>query len=97
MSTGLEIPYHDIDALKDKCMASMYVDRLTDPVWLVPQPQNVPAMMQIARTLKSLKFCIPKVKDYYKRPLPLSNPRFPAFDTFEQPKYRSKKVRLGSV
>ena len=42
----------------------VFVDRLVDPVWLVPQNQK--AMIRIARIFKALKEAIGEIQEYYR-------------------------------
>ena len=68
----------------------VFVDRLVDPVWLVPQ--NEEAMIRIARIFKALKSAIEEIKKYY-RPIAMDNsaivkPRNPVFESFNEGKCR---------
>ena len=58
----------------------VFVDRLVDPVWLVPQKEE--AMIRIARIFKALKRAIAEIRQYYQDPNPVSQPRFPIFQSF---------------
>ena len=51
----------------------VFVDRLVDPVWLVPQNQK--AMIRIARVFKALKDAIRAIRRYYTA-LPLPPPQY---------------------
>ena len=51
----------------------VFVDRLVDPVWLVPQNQK--AMIRIARIFKALKDAIRVIRSYYTV-LPLPPPQY---------------------
>ena len=57
----------------------VFVDRLVDPVWLVPQREE--AMIRIARIFKALKRAIGEIRQYYQN-VPKSQPRFPIFQSF---------------
>uniref|UniRef100_A0A1X7T660 Protein kinase domain-containing protein n=1 Tax=Amphimedon queenslandica TaxID=400682 RepID=A0A1X7T660_AMPQE len=70
----------------------VFVDRLVDPVWLVPQ--NEKAMIRIGRVFKALKYAIEEIKKYY-RPIKDSQDqvnqprfRFPVFKSFNRGKCR---------
>ena len=56
------------------------VDRLVDPVWLVPQREE--AMIRIARIFKALKEAIGKIQLYYALKTHVSQPKFPIFQSF---------------
>ena len=43
------------------------VDRLTNCLWLAFQPNNRPAMVELAKTLKALKMAVDDLKAYYER------------------------------
>lgn len=58
---------------------SVSVDRLISPLWLVPQPNNVPAMVKVGKCLVSLKKSVLALKEYYAHITPLSQPRYPSF------------------
>ena len=58
----------------------VFVDRLVDPVWLVPH-QREEAMIKIARIFKALKKAIGEIKQYYQN-VPVRQPRFPIFQSF---------------
>ena len=58
----------------------VFVDKLIDPVWLVPQ-HNEEAIIRIARIFKALKEAIGKIQQYYEK-VPVSQPRFPIFQSF---------------
>ena len=59
----------------------VFVDRLVDPVWLVPH-QREEAMIRITRIFKALKRAIGEIQGYYYEEKPLSQPRFPIFQSF---------------
>ena len=48
----------------------VFVDRLVDPVWLVPH-QREEAMIRIARIFKALKDAITDIREYYRRQNPI--------------------------
>ena len=59
----------------------VFVDRLVDPVWLVPQKEE--AMIRIARIFKALKEAIGVIRQYYRNiPVAVRQPRFPIFQSF---------------
>ena len=70
----------------------VFVDRLVDPVWLVPQREE--AMIRIVRIFKALKKAIGEIQRYYQGYYrgdyrgdyedipPVSQPRFPIFQSF---------------
>ena len=53
----------------------VFVDRLVDPVWLVPQNQK--AMIRIARIFKALKDAIRAISSYYTVLPQIHMPRYP--------------------
>ena len=59
----------------------VFVDRLVDPVWLVPH-QREEAMIRIARIFKALKEAIRKIRQYYTKETRVTWPRFPIFQSF---------------
>ena len=59
----------------------VFVDRLVDPVWLVPH-QREEAMIRIARIFKALQKAIGKIQMYYDLKATVSQPRFPIFQSF---------------
>ena len=59
----------------------VFVDKLIDPVWLVPQ-HNEEAIFKIARIFKALKEAYGKIRQYYENATPVSQPRFPIFQSF---------------
>lgn len=60
----------------------MYIDRLAQ-LWLVQQPNNNNAMINIARTFRALKESLLEMKSYYYKveggKISLGRPRFPYF------------------
>ena len=58
----------------------VFVDKLIDPVWLVPQREE--AMIRIARIFKALKEAIRKIRQYYTKETRVTWPRFPIFQSF---------------
>ena len=67
----------------------VFVDRLVDPVWLVPQKEE--AMIRIARIFKALKEAIGEIQQYYEN-VPVTQPRFPIFQSFYKGKIRYEKA-----
>ena len=61
----------------------VFVDKLIDPVWLVPQ-HNEEAIFKIARIFKALKEAIGKIRQYYENATPVIQPRFPIFKSFDK-------------
>ena len=67
----------------------IFVDRLVDPVWLVPH-QNEEATIRIARILKALKDAIREIQRYYERivirknKIKIDKPEFPIFQSFDK-------------
>ena len=63
---------------------SIYVDRLADPVWMVNQRTDLPAMTRVIKVFKAFKEAIYKLCDYYDtiEHSPIRQPRFPAFQEF---------------
>ena len=59
----------------------VFVDRLVDPVWLVPQNQK--AMIRIARIFKALKDAIRIISRYYIVPPQIHKPRYPTVTLHE--------------
>ena len=59
----------------------VFVDKLIDPVWLVPQ-HNDEAIIRIARIFRALKEPIGEIRQYYPNPNPVRQPRFPIFQSF---------------
>ena len=59
----------------------VFVDRLVDPVWLVPH-QREDAMIRIARIFKALKAAVTDIREYYENVNPVDQPRFPIFQSF---------------
>ena len=59
----------------------VFVDRLVDPVWLVPH-QREEAMIRIARIFKALKEAIGEIRQYYTKETRVTWPRFPIFQSF---------------
>ena len=70
----------------------VFVDRLVDPVWLVPH-QREEAMIRITRIFKALKRAIGEIQGYYyeEKP-PVSQPRFPIFQSFYKGKIRYEEA-----
>ena len=58
----------------------VFVDRLVDPVWLVPQREE--AMIRIARIFKALKEAIGEIKFYHALKIYESQKSFPIFQLF---------------
>ena len=54
----------------------VFVDRLVDPVWLVPH-QREEAMIRIARIFKALKDAVTVIRDYYTALPEIPIPRYP--------------------
>ena len=57
------------------------VDRLTNCLWLAFQPNNHPAMAELARTLKALKVALCSLKEYY-RSMAAHSTEQPSFHTY---------------
>ena len=70
----------------------VFVDKLIDPVLLVPQ-HNDDAMIRIARIFKALKRAIAEIQGYYyeEKP-PVSQPRFPIFQSFYKGKIQYEEA-----
>ena len=61
----------------------VFVDKLIDPVWLVPQ-HNEEAIIKIAQIFRALKKTIGEIQGYYEGKLAVTQPRFPAYQSFNQ-------------
>ena len=60
------------------------VDRMTPGLWLAFQPNNQPAMAQLARTLKALKVALGRLQQYYTNlPDCDTHVQFPCFRKFK--------------
>ena len=55
----------------------VFVDKLIDPVWLVPQRDE--AIIKIARIFRALKEAIGEIRGYYEGEPTVTQPRFPAY------------------
>ena len=66
----------------------VFVDRLVDPVWLVPQ--NEEAMIKIARMFRALKNAIKEIKKYYSPIIMKDQPQFPK----DQPRFPKDQPRF---
>ena len=69
----------------------VFVDRLVDPVWLVPD-QKEEAMIRIARIFKVLKEAIGRIQLYYALKNHVSQPRFPIFQSFNEGNIQYEKA-----
>lgn len=76
---------------------AIHVDRLTPPVWMVNQRTDLPEMNRLTRVFKAFKEALHKLSEYYKdiRSSPVSQPRFPAFQTLQgKPLTYVKAIKL---
>ena len=61
----------------------VFVDKLIDPVWLVPQ-HNEDAIFKIARIFRALHEAIGEIQQYYAGGSTVIPPRFPAYQPFKE-------------
>ena len=69
----------------------VFVDKLIDPVWLVPQ-HNEEAIFKIARIFKALKEAYFKIRQYYKNDTEVKYPRLPAYEPFNNDLIQYKRT-----
>ena len=69
----------------------VFVDRLVDPVWLVPD-QKEEAMIRITKIFKELKEAIGRIQLYYALKTHVSQPRFPIFQSFNEGKIQYEEA-----
>ena len=77
-------------AVYGKCV---FVDRLVDPVWLVPH-QREEAMIRIARIFKALKDAVTDIREYYSRPNPIGQTSYNQYPTVTLHKVDDERAEI---
>ena len=71
----------------------VFVDRLVDPVWLVPH-QREEAMIRIARIFKALKDAVTDIREYYSRPDPIGQTSYNQYPTVSLHKVDDERAEI---
>ena len=71
----------------------VFVDRLVDPVWLVPH-QREEAMIRIARIFKALKDAVTDIREYYTRPDPIGQTSYNQYPTISLHKVDDERAEI---
>ena len=71
----------------------VFVDRLVDPVWLVPH-QREEAMIRIARIFKALKDAVTDIREYYSRPYPIGQTSYNQYPTVTLHKVDDERAEI---
>ena len=71
----------------------VFVDRLVDPVWLVPH-QREEAMIRITRIFKALKAAVTDIRDYYSRPDPIGQTSYNQYPTVTLHKVDDERAEI---
>ena len=74
----------------------VFVDKLIDPVWLVPQ-HNDEAIIKITRIFKALKEAYWKIQQYYEKNTKINYPRLPAYKPFNDDLIQYKRTIMPHV
>ena len=71
----------------------VFVDRLVDPVWLVPH-QREEAMIRIVRIFKALKDAVTDIREYYSRSNPIGQTSYNQYPTITLHKVDDERAEI---